>query len=150
MIKRKNGKKKGFSLIELIIVLAVMAIIALIAIPNFTAVKKNSANKADEQSCETIDRAVLMLVSDETVKVTDDAVLNVTFSNGKVDKVEEPDKVDLLTGEDAIKEALGEVKAPQGKAFTISDGKVTHTEDDATKYSIKVNKDGTIEVVTIK
>ena len=148
MIKRKNGKKKGFSLIELIIVLAVMAIIALIAIPNFTEVKKNSANKADERSCEVIDRAVLMLVSDETVVATEDTSVEVSFENGKVKAVSESDK---LTGENAIKEALGEVKAPQGKTFTIAaDGKATHTEDDATKYSIKVNKDGTIEVVTIK
>ncbi len=68
MIKRANNKKKkGFTLIELIIVLAVMAIIALIAIPNFAAVRNNSKVKADKQSCATIERTVLMLVSDETI-----------------------------------------------------------------------------------
>ena len=148
MIKRKNGKKKGFSLIELIIVLAVMAIIALIAIPNFTAVKKNSANKADEQSCKTIDRAVLMLVSDETVKGK--GTFEVSVSGNTVTVTDTADKF-TADEEKNLQEALGEVKAPQGKAFTIDkDGKVTHTEDNATKYSITIQDGGTIEVVTTK
>lgn len=68
MIKRANQKKKkGFSLIELIIVLAVMAIIALIAIPNFTAVRENSKIKADAQSAEAISRTVEALVVDDSI-----------------------------------------------------------------------------------
>lgn len=139
MIKRKNGKKKGFSLIELIIVLAVMAIIALIAIPNFTAVKKNSANKADEQSCKVIDRAVLMLVSDGTV--TGLGELEVTFdANGKA-VVTEKGTEDKIKGEDKVKDALGQVKVPQGK--------VKDTETDADAYSITI-EDGQVTSKTIK
>lgn len=85
MIKRANNKKKkGFTLIELIIVLAVMAIIALIAIPNFAAVRNNSKVKADKQSCETIEREVLMLVSDETIKTGGTAVIS--FNDDKTFK----------------------------------------------------------------
>lgn len=64
-IQKQNQKKKrkGFTLIELIIVLAVMAIIAAIAIPNFAAVTTNAKKKADIQSCETIKRVSLTLVA---------------------------------------------------------------------------------------
>lgn len=54
MLKNKNKKKKGFTLIELVIVLAVLAIIALIAIPNFTRVRNNALVQADQTSCEQI------------------------------------------------------------------------------------------------
>lgn len=60
-------KRKGFTLIELIIVLAVMAIIAAIAIPSFSAIRDNAATKADKQSLETVKRTALMLASDEEI-----------------------------------------------------------------------------------
>ena len=63
----KKKKAKAFTLIELIIVLAIMAIIAAIAIPNFMAVRDSSKAKADTQSKATIQRTVLMLVSDGTI-----------------------------------------------------------------------------------
>lgn len=132
MIKRANQKKKkGFSLIELIIVLAVMAIIALIAIPNFTAVRNNSKVKADKQSCETIKRTVLMLTSDESVAVT--AETEIEFTPGT------PIAADTTTGLDSteaalITTALAEVKAPQ--------------EATKTKYIITINADGSVELPT--
>ncbi len=142
MIKRANNKKKkGFTLIELIIVLAVMAIIALIAIPNFAAVRDNSKNKADLQSCETIKRNVLMLVSDETVKVSEKIIVKVTVAeDGTVTAT--PDKAEKIEGENKIQEALKEVKAPQGK--------VGDTDTKATSYEITINPDGSVDPVTTK
>ena len=68
MNKKKNKKKKGFTLIELVIVLAVLAIIALIAIPNFTKVRNDSLKKADIQSAEQIKKITLMAIANEDVK----------------------------------------------------------------------------------
>ncbi|MEG0307761.1 MAG: prepilin-type N-terminal cleavage/methylation domain-containing protein [Clostridium sp.] len=113
MIKRGNNKKKkGFTLIELIIVLAVMAIIALIAIPNFAAVRENSKVKADKQSCETIERTILMLVSDETIV----GAGTVTYNTGGKSVV--PDGVKTKGGDAAaakivIDKALTKVENPQ-------------------------------------
>ncbi|MDU4890507.1 MAG: type II secretion system protein [Clostridium sp.] len=151
MIKRANQKKrKGFSLIELIIVLAVMAIIALIAIPNFTAVRENSKAKADLRSCETIERTILMLVSDESISGnglitytgTATPVVDKTIS-AKGDTAANNDKAIAL-----VKEALAETKSPQGKTTNSvkADGTFeSKTEGKAVKYAIVI-KDGAVTV----
>lgn len=140
MIKRKNGKKKGFSLIELIIVLAVMAIIALIAIPNFTAVRENSKKKADERSAEVIERAVLMLVSDDSVNVKEET--EIVFTVPAVTTPETPAKDDNtgngLTAEEIslINDALAKVNPPQ--------------QENKTKYIFKISVDGKVTVPKIE
>lgn len=132
MIKRKNGKKKGFTLIELIIVLAVMAIIALIAIPNFTAVRNNSKVKADNQSCETIKRVTLTLLADETIKGTGDITL--TFSSdGKLSTATETTETKGITAPTGtlstiLSEAYGEVKTPQVSGKTKFLIKIANSE----------------------
>lgn len=132
MIKKVNQKKKkGFSLIELIIVLAVMAIIALIAIPNFKAVRDNSKVKADKQSCETIKRTILMLTSDDSVAVTKDVIINFIPKTA----VAKDDTAGLDDTEAAlITKALAEVKAPQA--------------DSNTKYTFTISTDGSVSEVT--
>ncbi|MFH0320728.1 prepilin-type N-terminal cleavage/methylation domain-containing protein [Clostridium perfringens] len=52
--KKQNKKKKGFTLIELIIVIAIIAILAAIAIPNFLGIQRKSKIKADIASAKTI------------------------------------------------------------------------------------------------
>ncbi len=139
----KKKKRKGFTLIELIIVLAVMAIIAAIAIPNFTAVRDNSKNKADVQSAETIKRTVLMLVSDGTIKASDNTI---TFKDGafKTGENDVDDKLKDANENKAFKEALKEVKAPQGKVDTTAGKK------DAGKFSVEMKADGTVNVKPIE
>jgi len=150
MIKRANNKKKkGFTLIELIIVLAVMAIIALIAIPNFAAVRDNSKIKADKQSCETIERTVLMLVSDETIK--GDGTITLKFgTDGKLDKANTTVDSKIKADKDVITDALAEVKAPQGKIIETKeeDGKKVITKKDATTYKITIDTDGKVTATT--
>lgn len=146
MIKRANQKKKkGFSLIELIIVLAVMAIIALIAIPNFTAVRNNSKVKADKQSCETIKRTVLMLTADDTLK--GDGSLAVTFGDSGIVVTDIDNK---FTGEEKVEEALAEVKKPQADKIIVTTDNESEVDSDTALvgYTIKVSDTGVVTVST--
>lgn len=137
MNKNAKKKRKGFTLIELIIVLAIMAIIAAIAVPNFSAVRDNSRKKADQQSCETIKRTVLMLVSDGTVKSADRSFtftkggVAPTYTNAATDWTDAGEKT-------AIENALAEVKVP-----SASDGvKYTITFTAAGKITVKTDTTG--------
>ncbi|EOT2960086.1 prepilin-type N-terminal cleavage/methylation domain-containing protein [Clostridium perfringens] len=62
--KKQNKKKKGFTLIELIIVIAIIAILAAIAIPNFLSIQRKSRVKADIASAKTIYDATSALIAD--------------------------------------------------------------------------------------
>lgn len=115
-------KRKGFTLIELIIVLAVMAIIAAIAIPSFSAIRDNAATKADEQSKATVERTVLMLAADGditdgifTINVGDSVTVvktGETIADGKTEgeeagKVRNALTIKPLKGKDGDKKHIG-------------------------------------------
>lgn len=88
MIKNTNNKKKkkGFTLIELIIVIAIIAILAAFAIPKFGEVRKNAAIKADVANAKTIANAATYLISEGTVNndTTGDTVSTSSTGNGKI------------------------------------------------------------------
>lgn len=66
--KKQNKKKKGFTLIELIIVIAIIAILAAIAIPNFFSIQRKSKVKADIATAKSIYDTTETLVADGTIK----------------------------------------------------------------------------------
>lgn len=157
MIKNlsKNKKKKGFTLIELIIVLAVLAIIAAIAIPNFVAVRDNSKVKADTQSCETIKRSILVIVADGTIASSTDSTKNksftVSFSGNTPTVADNSDAAVKVAADQAnVQTAVKDVKAPQGKVLTYntSTGKYDTGTDTATKFIITIDNNGNVTVNT--
>ena len=56
--------KKGFTLVELIIVIAILGIIALIAVPNLTGIQQRSQVNADIRTAEQIGKAVRIWLTD--------------------------------------------------------------------------------------
>jgi type IV pilus assembly protein PilA len=79
LLKRKNNelsvkKKKGFTLIELIIVIAIIAVLAAIAIPKFGAVRKDANLRADQANAKIIATAIASAKADGLTPDTGDAV----------------------------------------------------------------------------
>jgi type IV pilus assembly protein PilA len=67
MLSKKKNHQKGFSLVELLIVIAIMGVLAVIAFNAFNGVLQNSRKKADEQQAKNIERAVRMLVTESGI-----------------------------------------------------------------------------------
>ncbi len=71
-LMRKKLNKRGFSLIELIVVIAILAIIAAVAIPRFAGIQERSTIKADAATAAEIINAARIQHTDENDAVTDD------------------------------------------------------------------------------
>lgn len=63
----KRNKKRGFTLIELIIVIAIIAILAAIAVPAFGKIREKANVSADIGNARSIYSVVTALVADETI-----------------------------------------------------------------------------------
>ena len=81
--KKPTKKKKGFTLIELIIVIAIIAILAAIAIPNFLSIQRKARVKADIASAKTIYDATSALIAEGKIVPTSNGV-TFTLDNGNV------------------------------------------------------------------
>ena len=141
-MKKINKKKKGFTLIELVIVLAVLAIIALIAIPNFTKVRNDSLIKADARTGEQIKKITLMAIANEDVKVTTGSGttdIELTFGDDGIEVGDEGIYNDDGTN---YKTMLKEVKAPQVNG---KDGYVVKIDNQG---NVKVYYNGGTETLT--
>jgi len=62
---------KGFTLIELIIVIAILGIIALIAIPNLAGIRQRSQVSADIRTAEQIGKAIRIWQTDTDAATTE-------------------------------------------------------------------------------
>lgn len=65
-LKRRN--KKGFTLIELIVVIAILGILAALAVPQYLAYRDNAQNEADELDIETLSKAILTAAASNDIE----------------------------------------------------------------------------------
>ncbi|NAS17818.1 prepilin-type N-terminal cleavage/methylation domain-containing protein [Clostridium butyricum] len=83
----KNRKKKGFTLVELIIVIAIIAILAAIAIPKFGQITKKSNITADIATAKNLHGIAAQAVADDPALLgtdTDTATTKTAITN-KID-----------------------------------------------------------------
>lgn len=122
MKKNLKNKKKGFTLIELIIVIAIIAIIAAIAIPRFGSVTNDAKLKADIANAKTIANAVTMAIaegdpafaSDITTKTeVDDTLLGAYLQAIPKTSGNDPFSITVVGGDVVVYDADGNQVYPQ-------------------------------------
>lgn len=75
-----KGKKTGFTLVELIIVIAIIAILAAIAIPKFGEIRENANVKADIANAKNIQTAATAAVSNGDITLPTGAAISVDIA----------------------------------------------------------------------
>ena len=146
----KKSSNKGFTLVELIIVIAILAIIMLIAIPNFSGIQQRMQVRADKATAAQIGKAVRIWYteyqSDPAFKaVVDDgqalpgpgsamvALKYLTSIDGYVDKTLEPTSLRTETGTQEVQRYfVGLVGSGTYEKVAVSIAKATITGDPET------------------
>ena len=70
----KKNNKKGFTLVELVIVVAVMAILVAVAIPTVKSITESAKSSVNKTNAQTIESMIKLAQADEEAALTADKI----------------------------------------------------------------------------
>lgn len=142
-LNKKKNDNKGFSLVELIIVVAILAILVGLLAPQYLKYVEKSRKSADASNLDEMVRAIQVYAADAEVTLPEDTY---TIEIGKNGTTVTPNKeANKTTAETALSETAPDWKKTKLKSNKWSNGET----DDAKKANvesisaiIKVEQDG--------
>jgi prepilin-type N-terminal cleavage/methylation domain-containing protein len=119
-----KNKKKGFTLVELLVVIAILAILASVAVVGYTAfIGKAEENKAKTEAAQVEDYITVSLIDEDYVQLGTNAYLFKTEDGYFLADKEGKNGVDTVVDYvDALKELTGKLTV---EALTDASGKQT-------------------------
>ena len=111
--KMRNTNQKGFTLIELMIVIAIIGILAAIAIPNFISYRNKSYCSAAVNDAKTVAAEIADYFSDPNVTTVSDSSITPTMSFTNTFTIAQDMTTDVIT----ITVTDGTTRCPEGDAY---------------------------------
>lgn len=127
-LQEAKQNNKGFSLVELIIVIAIMAVLIAILAPQFIKYVEESRQSADLTSVEEVVNAIQVGVADPSLGISGAGEIEITTTSGTIKTQTGTEIADCL---DNAKVDIGDVKLKSKEWGTVK---------------IEIAKDGTCKV----
>lgn len=140
LFAKKGKDSKGFTLIELIVVIAIIGILALLLVPRFAGFTEDARVSNDRNACKTVERAFMTLIANGTYKVPasvvkilikPDGTFKYDDSSGKL-RNQSNAEVEIDNVKEAIVKLTGDIK-------------IQATTRHNNGHLVTINTDGTVE-----